>query len=118
MKINDKEKRLLDKFMDWYKGEVKYNYEKLVGFIIGTLDNLDRCNFNNTIGSFVKDELLQKDIYEFVDCDEDNCPDEIIWEELKKEVLANYSHFADYLLEEYEDIMQEIRDDFVSEYSN
>ena len=118
MKINDKEKRLLDKFMDWYKGEVKYNYERLVGFIVGTLDWLDRCNFNNTIGSFVKDELLKKDIYEFVDCNEDNSPEETTWEGLKREVLVYNVHFVDYLLEEYEDIIQEIRDDFVSEYSN
>ena len=112
MKINDKEKRLLDKFMDWYKGEVKYNYEKLVGFIIGTLDNLEECNFNNIIGWFVINEINCRDISEFIEDEDEEYIDKEMWCSLKKKVDEVY------LWSKYYDIMQEIRDDFVSEYSN
>ena len=110
MNINEKEKKLLDEFMEWFLYNV--DYWRMLGSLINNIDLWDGCNFIDFIGCYVRDEIICKDISEFMDLEDDDLQVELLWNGLKKKVSG------DYLWEEYHEIMQELRDNFINEYSN
>ena len=100
-------KELLNKFLEWKKEEIEYEY--LLSELMSVFEYDDVVNINDCIVVFIRNSIVYTSILTFTDFERDS-EEGIIWENIQSLIDC------DFLVNEYQDTLYEFRKELLKTY--